>query len=130
MYPFAALADIERHARTLGSDAFPRTWRTHQRCGISVPRPQLEGANGHDGPVGGRFGLQQGSIVQPCRGYLSRLPTCNKGQLSNLVEAICRDFRQHDEGELKKLVEWSKQVKQKASTKEKPARPDVAFYLA
>ena len=22
---------------------------------------------------------------------------CNKGQLSNLVEAICRDFRQHDE---------------------------------
>ena len=54
---------------------------------------------------------------------------CNKGQLSNLVEAICRDFRQHDEAELKKLVEWSKQVKQKASTKEKPARPDVAFYF-
>ena len=41
---------------------------------------------------------------------------CNKGQLSNLVEAICRDFRQHDE-------------QQKASTKEKPARPDVAFYF-
>ena len=54
---------------------------------------------------------------------------CNKGQLSNLVEAICRDFRQHDEQELRKLVEWSKQVKQKASTKEKPARPDVAFYF-
>ena len=31
---------------------------------------------------------------------------CNKGQLSLLVEAICRDFRQHDEAELKKLVEW------------------------
>ena len=31
---------------------------------------------------------------------------CNKGQLSNLVEAICRDFRQHDDAELKKLVEW------------------------
>ena len=30
----------------------------------------------------------------------------NKGQLSLLVEAICRDFRQHDEAELKKLVEW------------------------
>ena len=54
---------------------------------------------------------------------------CNKGQLSNLVEAICRDFRQHDEAELKKLVEWSKQVKSKASTKEKPTRPDVAFYF-
>ncbi len=25
---------------------------------------------------------------------------CNKGQLSYLVEAICRDFRQHDEAEL------------------------------
>ena len=29
----------------------------------------------------------------------------NKGQLSHLVEALCRDFRQHDEAELKKLVE-------------------------
>ena len=36
---------------------------------------------------------------------------CNKGQLSLLVEAICRDFREHDEAELKKLVEWQKQVK-------------------
>ena len=34
----------------------------------------------------------------------------NKGQLSNLVEAICRDFRRHDEDELKKLVEWQKQT--------------------
>ena len=30
----------------------------------------------------------------------------NKGQLSHLVEAICRDFRLHDEVELRKLVEW------------------------
>ncbi len=41
---------------------------------------------------------------------------CNKGHLSHIVDAICRDFRQHDDGELKKLVEWSKQVKTKAST--------------
>ena len=27
---------------------------------------------------------------------------CNKGRLSNLVEAICLDFRRHDEGELRK----------------------------
>ena len=47
----------------------------------------------------------------------------NKGQLSSLVEAICRDFRQHDEEELKKLVEWQKQVKTKSANKEKPARP-------
>ena len=54
---------------------------------------------------------------------------CNKGQLTNLVEAICRDFRQHDDAELKKLVEWQKQIKTKASTKEKPARPDVSFWF-
>ena len=54
---------------------------------------------------------------------------CNKGQLSLLVEAICRDFRDHDEAELKKLVEWSKQVKTKSANKEKPARPDVAIWF-
>ena len=47
----------------------------------------------------------------------------NKGQLSHLVEAICRDFRLHDEAELKKLVEWQKQVKTRGANKEKPARP-------
>ena len=31
----------------------------------------------------------------------------NKGQLSHLIEAICRDFRLHDETELKKLVEMA-----------------------
>ena len=53
----------------------------------------------------------------------------NKGQLSNLIEAICRDFRQHDEGELKKLVEWQRQVKTKGANKEKPPRPEVAFWF-
>ena len=33
---------------------------------------------------------------------------CNKGQLSNLVEAICHDFSEHDDLELKKLVEWQR----------------------
>ena len=32
----------------------------------------------------------------------------NKGQLSNLVEAICHQFRKHDDEELKKLVEWQR----------------------
>jgi hypothetical protein len=54
---------------------------------------------------------------------------CNKGQLSNLVEAICRDFRQHDDAELKKIVEWSKQVKTKSANKEKPARPEAAIWF-
>ena len=53
----------------------------------------------------------------------------NKGQLSLLVEAICRDFRAHDDEELKKLVEWQRQVKTKSANKEKPARPDVAFWF-
>ena len=53
----------------------------------------------------------------------------NKGQLSNLVEAICRDFRQHDDAELKKLVEWQKQMKTRGSNKDKPIRPEVAFWF-
>ncbi len=32
----------------------------------------------------------------------------NKGQLSYLVEAICRDFRQHDKGVTDKYREWQK----------------------
>jgi hypothetical protein len=54
---------------------------------------------------------------------------CNKGQLSLLVEAINRDFRQHDDAELRKLVEWQKEVKTKGANKEKPARPDVALWF-
>ena len=54
---------------------------------------------------------------------------CNKGQLSHLVEAICHDFTEHDEAELKKLVEWQKQVKTKAANKEKPLRPEVSFWF-
>lgn len=53
----------------------------------------------------------------------------NKGQLSHLIEAICHDFRIHDDEELKKLVEWQRQIKTKGANKEKPARPDVAFWF-
>ncbi len=80
---------------------------------------------------GSEFQYPDLSWKEPC-GMMANLvgdSGCNKGQLSNIVEAICRDFRQHDDVELKKLVEWSKQVKSKASNKEKPVRPDVAFYF-
>lgn len=40
---------------------------------------------------------------------------CNKGQFTNIAEAICKDFRQHDDEELAKLVEWQQQVKTKIS---------------
>ena len=36
---------------------------------------------------------------------------CNKGQLTDLVKAICRDFQQHDEQEFKKLEEWGKEIR-------------------
>jgi len=51
----------------------------------------------------------------------------NKGQLSCIVEALCRNFRTHDEIELSKLITWQKQVKTKSANKEKPERPDIAF---
>ena len=53
----------------------------------------------------------------------------NKGQLSLLVEAICHDFTEHDENEFKKLVEWQRQVHTKSANKEKPERPNVAFWF-
>ena len=51
----------------------------------------------------------------------------NKGQLSTLAKAICRDFRQHDEEEEKKLLEWQKQKQTKGANKDKPERPNVFF---
>ena len=53
----------------------------------------------------------------------------NKGQLPLLVDAIHRDSRQHDEAELKKLVEWQRQVKTRGANREKPARPEVCFWF-
>ena len=53
----------------------------------------------------------------------------NKGQLSYFVEALCRDFHQHDDAELKKLVEWQKIIKSRGANKEKPVRPTVALNL-
>ena len=53
----------------------------------------------------------------------------NKGQLSHLVEAICRDFRQHDKAEMKKVMEWQNQKQTRGANKDKPARPEVAFWF-
>ena len=40
-----------------------------------------------------------------------------------------RSFRDHDEIEYKKLVEWQRQVKTRSANKEKPKRPDVCFWF-
>ena len=54
---------------------------------------------------------------------------CNKGQFPLLVEAINRDFRRHDKAELDKLVEWQRLRQTRGDNKDKPARPDVAFWF-
>ena len=53
----------------------------------------------------------------------------NKGQLSCLVEAICRDFRQHDKAETNRLLEWSKQRQTRANNKDKPERPEEGIWF-
>ncbi len=52
-----------------------------------------------------------------------------KGQLQAIVEAICRKFRSHDNEELVKLVEWQKVMKTRSANKEKPPRPEIAFWF-
>lgn len=52
-----------------------------------------------------------------------------KGQLTACIETIMRKRREHDEQELQKLVVWQKAVKTKGANKEKPVRPDVAFFF-
>ena len=62
-------------------------------------------------------------------GHLIGSSGIGKAQFSHLVEAIMRPFRDHDETEYKKLVEWQRQMKTKGANKEKPERPDVSFWF-
>ena len=80
---------------------------------------------------GAEFQYPDLTYKEPC-GMMANLVAesgGNKGQLSNLVEALCRDFRTHDETELQKLIEWQKLFKSKSANKEKPVRPEVAFWF-
>ena len=52
----------------------------------------------------------------------------NKGQLSPLVEAICRDFRKHDKSVTDQLVDWQRQSNANGG-KDSTARPNVALYF-
>ena len=51
----------------------------------------------------------------------------NKGQLAPLVEAICRDFRQHDKEEENKYLAWQKLEKSKGNNQAKPVEPVIAY---
>ncbi len=102
MYQIPAHAGLERHARTPGSDAFPP-------LGAHVS--------------GAEFLYFDQTWKETC-GMMANLvgdSGGNKGQLSLLVEAICRDFRQ--EAEKDKLVEWKKVNKTEPNCKKK-------FYLS
>ncbi|MBQ8051698.1 MAG: hypothetical protein IJ197_09035 [Bacteroidaceae bacterium] len=62
-------------------------------------------------------------------GHLIGPSGVGKAQLTHLIEAIMRPFRDHDETEYRKLVDWQRQVKTRGANKEKPERPDVAFWF-
>ncbi len=62
-------------------------------------------------------------------GHLIGTSGVGKAQLTRLVEAIQRSFRDHDETEYKRLAEWIRQTKTKGANKEKPERPEVAFWF-
>ena len=53
----------------------------------------------------------------------------NKGQLTDLVKAICRDFTRHDEAEYKKLEEWSNLYQAKKNAKDTPVCPTIAIWF-
>ena len=62
-------------------------------------------------------------------GHLIGPSGVGKAQLTNLIEAIMKPFRDHDAGEYDKLVDWTRQGKTKGANKEKPERPEVSFWF-
>ena len=62
-------------------------------------------------------------------GHLVGPSGIGKAQLTHLIEAIMRPYRDHDEMEYKKLSDWIRQVKTRGANKEKPERPNVSFWF-
>ena len=62
-------------------------------------------------------------------GHLIGPSGIGKAQLSHMVEAVMRSFRQHDNVEYEKLAAWQRQVKTKGANKEKPERPEIAIWF-
>lgn len=62
-------------------------------------------------------------------GHLIGPSGIGKDQLSYIIEAIMRKFREHDEIEYKKLEKWSIEKTTEGANKKKPARPDVAIWF-
>lgn len=53
----------------------------------------------------------------------------NKGQLTTLAKAICRDFREHDAQEEQKLVSWANEYKCKTKEGKRPERPEAGLFF-
>ena len=62
-------------------------------------------------------------------GHLIGPSGIGKDELHELVEAIMRSFRDHDEIEYKKLENWQHVKNTKGDNKDKPDRPDVAIWF-
>ncbi|MBO4612857.1 MAG: hypothetical protein J5671_06780 [Bacteroidaceae bacterium] len=62
-------------------------------------------------------------------GHLIGPSGIGKAQLTHLVEAIMRPFREHDEMEYDKLVDWQRQLKTRGANKDKPERPEVSIWF-
>jgi hypothetical protein len=62
-------------------------------------------------------------------GHLIGPSGIGKGQFPNLIEAIMRSFRSHDSIETDRLLDWQRQKQTKGANKDKPERPEVAFWF-
>jgi hypothetical protein len=78
-----------------------------------------------------RFMYSDNKYYELCgqMGHLIGPSGIGKAQLTHLIEAIMRSFRDHDEKEYEKLANWQRQVKTKGANKEKPERPEVSFWF-
>ena len=53
----------------------------------------------------------------------------NKGQLTTLANALCRDFSKHDDDEVKKYLEWQNLKNSRGANKDKPAEPQLSYWF-
>ena len=81
--------------------------------------------------TGAEFKYPDNKYYELCgqMGHLIGPSGIGKDELHDLVEAIQRSFREHDEEEYKKLENWSKQKSTKGANKDKPDRPEVAIWF-
>ncbi len=61
-------------------------------------------------------------------GHLVGVSGIGKGELTNLVAAVMRKFKTHDEMEYRRLIQWQKEVKTLGANKNKPERPEIALW--